>query len=173
MRSDIPRLKLDDLREDHPGVFDDARYVDVGIGWLSIVRDFISMTQAVWPDLEIDELKEKFGSLRIHKATPPEAVRDEVYLADGLAEMRSMYRCEACGEPGYIRRPLEGQFAWLQCRCDEHATDEQRSWPKPDFYENPYVWVAGIKCKYDPVADTLEVIDPPLATLPHDTRYPR
>lgn len=32
MLPDIPRIKLDDLREDFPGVFDTARYVDVGLG---------------------------------------------------------------------------------------------------------------------------------------------
>lgn len=170
---DFPTIKLADLQADYPGVFDTARYVDVGIGWLPIVRDFIVMSQSIWPDLAIDELKEKFGSLRIHKAFPPEAVRDEIYFADGLAEMRSMYRCEVCGGAGFIRRPPDGQFAWLQCRCDEHATEDQRSWPKPDFYQNPYVWVAGIKCKYDPVSDTLEAINPPLGTLPHESRYPR
>ena len=38
---EFPRIKLDDLRADFPGVFDAARHVDVGIGWLPLVRAFV------------------------------------------------------------------------------------------------------------------------------------
>lgn len=39
MRDDFPRIKLDDVQHDQPGVFDSARYVDVG--WLPLIREFV------------------------------------------------------------------------------------------------------------------------------------
>ena len=38
---EYPRIKLDDLRADSPGLFDAARHVGVGIGWLPLVQAFV------------------------------------------------------------------------------------------------------------------------------------
>ncbi|KQQ72456.1 hypothetical protein ASF70_13090 [Rhizobium sp. Leaf321] len=121
MREDIPRLKLDNLRERWPGIFEQARYVDVGVGWLPLIEDFLASGVST-----VVELKEKFGGLRI------DCFDDEPHqqLAKVLAEERSLWRCEVCGEPGFVRRPPSPTFAWWACRCDSHATSDQLAWPQ-------------------------------------------
>ncbi|MEZ0003249.1 hypothetical protein [Sinorhizobium fredii] len=125
---EFPRIKLDDLQSGYPGVFDSARYVDVGIGWLSLIQEFVE--EALLPDasLTVHELKEKWGTLRIWCDTPVVAAR----LAKGKAEMKSAFTCEACGAEGFVRRPPPGRYAWWRCLCDEHASEDQRSWPRRD-----------------------------------------
>lgn len=127
--SDFPRIKHDDLVADYPGVFDSARYVDVGIGWLGLVRDFVNEALPHDPSLEVLEIKEKWGSMRIWADTDVVAAR----LAKGKAESKSGHVCEVCGEPGYVRRPPPGRYAWWRCLCDEHASPDQRSWPRRDI----------------------------------------
>lgn len=124
MRDDFPRIKKDDLVADFPGVFDTGRYFDVGIGWLPLVQAFVQEALPHDPSLTVHELKEKFGSLRIWSDTEVTAAR----LAKAKAEIKSGYVCEACGAAGWIRRPPPDRMAWWRCLCDEHASEDQRSW---------------------------------------------
>lgn len=45
--------------------------------------------------------------------------------------MKSGYTCEVCGAEGFVRRPPPGKWSWWRCLCDEHASEDQRSWPRP------------------------------------------
>ncbi len=123
---DFPRIKLDDLQSDYPGVFDSARWVDVGIGWLGLIQAFV--TEALPHDhaLCVHEIKEKFGTMRIWCDTPVLGAR----LAKGKAEFKSSLTCEVCGAEGFVRRPPPGRWSWWRCLCDEHASEDQRSWPR-------------------------------------------
>lgn len=56
---EFPRIKLDDLVGDFPGVFDAARHVSVGIGWLPLVRTFVGEALPHDPSLSVLEIKEK------------------------------------------------------------------------------------------------------------------
>lgn len=118
------RIKRADLVDDYPGVFDGAKYVDVGIGWLSLVREFVIEALPHDPSLTVLEIKEKFGSMRIWCDT---GIR-EARLAKGKAEIKSGMTCEVCGDGGFIRRPPPDRMAWWRCLCDEHASEDQRSW---------------------------------------------
>ncbi len=101
---DFPRIKRDDLRAEFPGVFDTARYVDVGIGWLPLIRDFVSEALPHDPSFTVYEIKEKFGTMRIWCDTD---VREAV-LAKAKADIKSGLICEVCGSPGYVPPPAAG-----------------------------------------------------------------
>ncbi|RSC21467.1 hypothetical protein EGT36_30225 [Agrobacterium sp. FDAARGOS_525] len=122
--SEYPRIKLDDLVEDFPGVFDAARHVDVGIGRPPLVRAFVSETLPHDPSLAVLEIKEKWGGMRIWCETPVLQAR----LATGKVEIKSGLTCEVCGAAELIRRPPPGRYAWWRCLCDNHASDDQKSW---------------------------------------------
>lgn len=127
MHEDFSRIKLEDLREEFPGVFD-TRWFDVGIGWLPLVRAFVREALPHDPSLQVHELKEKFGSLRIWCDTDVLPAR----LAKAEAECKSAYTCEVCGDEGYVRRPPpDGGWAWWRCRCHTHSSLDQKSWPPP------------------------------------------
>ncbi|MBV2184837.1 MAG: hypothetical protein KUL88_09900 [Rhizobium sp.] len=156
--SDFPRIKRDDLVADYPGVFDSARYVDVGVGWLGLVRDFVNEALPHDPSLSILEIKEKLGSMRIWADTDVVAAR----LAKGKAEIKSGITCEVCGEPGYVRRPPPGRYAWWRCLCDEHASEDQRSWPRRDVGAlTGTMQVGGQWYQYDRATDSMIEIETP------------
>ncbi|MDX1216273.1 hypothetical protein GOL99_12085 [Sinorhizobium medicae] len=155
---EFPRIKLDDLQSDYPGVFDDARYVDVGIGWLPLVREFVAEALPHDPQLAVHELKEKFGSLRIWCDTEVTVVR----LAKGKAEAKSAYTCEVCGADGWIRRPPPGGgYAWWRCLCDDHASPVQRTWGTRRRPTDGTMQFEGQWYRYDRDRDAMLPIDPP------------
>lgn len=59
---DIPRIKRDDLVSDYPGVFETARHVGVGIGWLGLIRTFVEEALPRDPALCILEVKGKWAA---------------------------------------------------------------------------------------------------------------
>ena len=155
---DFPRIKLDDLREDFPGVFDGARYVDVGVGWLPLVRAFVEEALPHDPSLAVLEMKEKWGGLRLWCDTPVLEAR----LAKGKAEIKSGHVCEVCGADGYVRRPPPGRYAWWRCLCDEHASPDQRSWPRRDVGAlSGQMQVCGQWYQYDRDSDSMIEIETP------------
>lgn len=158
MRDDFPRIKLDDLRADFPGVFDSARYVDVGIGWLGLIRDFVAEALPYDPSLTVHEMKEKWGSLRIWADTDVFAAR----LAKGKAEAKSVYTCEACGADGWIRRPPPGGgYAWWRCLCDEHSSPDQKTWGTRSRLMEGMMQLEGQWYRYDRDADKMLPSEPP------------
>lgn len=155
---DFARIKKDDLVADFPGVFDAARYVDVGIGWLPLIRTFVAEALPHDPSLIVHELKEKWGCLRIWADTDITAAR----LAKGKAELKSGYVCEVCGNDGFVRRPPPDRMAWWRCLCDEHASPDQRSWGAR--HQGPlygHMQCHGDWYRYDETTDSMVPSDPP------------
>jgi hypothetical protein len=159
MHNDSPRLKLKDLQADYPGVFDGAHYVDVGIGWLPLIRQFVAEAQRHDHSLSVHELKEKWGKLRIWCDTDVLEAR----LAKAKAECKSAYTCEVCGDEGYVRRPPPGGgWAWWRCRCHTHSSLAQKSWPPPQPRPmTGMMQVHGAWYRYDRASDEMVPSDPP------------
>lgn len=155
--ADFPRIKLDDLRQDYPGVFDSAKYVDVGIGWLPLVRDFLCEALPHDPSLEVLEMKEKFGTLRIWCDTPVLEAR----LAKGKAEVKSGMTCEVCGAEGWLRRPPPGRWAWWRTLCPDHASPDQSEWGQSTRWSAGTMQVDGQWYGYDRETDTMVPIPTP------------
>ncbi len=63
--------------------------------------------------VQIDQIKEKFGSLRYYYTGGDEYIAGMVDLVEEL----STRICERCGKPGKIRTG-----GWLKTLCDEHHT---------------------------------------------------
>ncbi|GEC34026.1 hypothetical protein N181_23195 [Sinorhizobium fredii USDA 205] len=156
---DFPTIKLDDLQSDYPGVFESARYVDVGIGWLPLIQAFVDEALRHDPSLCVHECKEKWGTLRIWCDTDVLPAR----LAKAKAEMKSSFTCEVCGGEGYVRRPPPDRMAWWRCLCDEHASPDQRSWPRrePGRMTGMMQTRGGQWYRYDRDLDQMIPSDPP------------
>ncbi|MEY9831064.1 hypothetical protein ABIA25_002879 [Sinorhizobium fredii] len=156
---DFPRIKKDDLVADFPGVFDTGRYFDVGSGWLGLIREFVTTALPYDPTLVVHEVKEKFGCMRIWWDTDVLEAR----LAKAKAEMKSAYTCEVCGADGYVRRPPPERMAWWRCLCDEHASEDQRSWPRhpPGRMTGMMQTRGGQWYRYDRDLDRMIPSDPP------------
>jgi len=154
---DFPRIKLDDLQSDFPGVFDTAKYVDVGIGWLGLVQDFVREALPHDPSLAVFEIKEKWGGLRIWCDTDVLAAR----LSKGKAEAKSGMTCEVCGAEGWLRRPPPGRMAWWRTLCQEHASPDQAEWGQQTRWSAGMMQYQGQWYQYDRETDAMLPIDTP------------
>lgn len=155
---DFPTIKLADLQEDYPGVFDSAKWVDVGVGWLGLVRDFINEALPHDPSLCVYEIKEKWGTMRCWCDADVLGAR----LAKGKAEAKSAYTCEVCGADGWIRRPPPGGgYAWWRCLCDEHASPDQRKWGTRRRPTDGMMQFEGQWYRYERDRDEMIAVDTP------------
>ena len=70
-----------------------------------------------FPQTEVVQVKEKFGTLRFYTGGGYDDVIG-AYIA--FAENLTALTCEECGAPGKLRRG-----GWVRCLCDEHAKDRE------------------------------------------------
>jgi hypothetical protein len=155
---DFPRIQLEDLQAEYPGVFASARWVDVGVGWLPLIRNFVSEALPHDQSLTVHEIKEKFGAMRVWCDSDVLNVR----LGKSKAEVKSGMTCEVCGAAGYIRRPPPDRYSWWRCLCDQHASEDQRSWPRRDPGKmSGMMQFRGQWYRYDPEIDVMIPSDPP------------
>lgn len=121
----------DVLVERHPDLFKvgtDHRipgHPTVDDGWQDLVERAVTRIAAAVVGapggcLQIVQIKEKFGTLRLYRRAGAgfrHAMGDAVQGAVDLAEARSACTCERCGEPGRLYRDA-GVY---QTACDTHG----------------------------------------------------
>ena len=93
--------------------------IGCGDGWYNIMLSLCSTIQYYTDDkrrenpdfesIKFDQIKEKFGQLRIYTSGYDEAVNQMINLAETLSGLT----CENCGNPGKVR-----YTGWNTCRCD-------------------------------------------------------
>lgn len=89
----------------------------VGDGWASLVREGLA---AVAGRGVLDQVKEKFGGLRLYSSSLPETSEAEnEAMWDALEAImnRSTSICEQCGAPGQ----LVVRGGWYRTACPPHA----------------------------------------------------
>lgn len=152
----------------------------IGFGWVSIIDHFFDVVDRVVPDdveLEIIQIKEKFGGLRLNcrpareeeptsffaidtgtsslrsegvTSSPPTVWENELRMARILAEQRSFHTCEKCGRPGRLRHR-----SLLFTACDQHATDANGK--VAEIHEqNRVIRVDDKRYRYNPEEDKME-----------------
>lgn len=95
-------------------------YLDkyVSCGWYKLLDQLFSYIESIInkDEIEIKQIKNKFGSLRIYLNYKPSVIPDTRDLIDkkiGLIERASHEACEECGELGRLTN-LGGFYT---CRC--------------------------------------------------------
>ena len=122
------------LEETYPKMFS-GQYggVAVGDGWLPIIQVLCShiQTHIDWRNktkegsvtqVVVEQIKEKFGGLRVYFTGGDEYVEGLVKMA----ECWSYNTCEVCGERG---KPNKG--GWISTLCDKCRNKDQ--WNPPEF----------------------------------------
>ena len=100
----------------------------VGKGWwplLETLCDAIN-SHTIWrtkktdaepiPQVVVEQVKEKFGSLRFYYRGGDEYING----LTSMAEQMSSHMCEDCGAPGKIHGG-----GWLKVLCDKHEADRE------------------------------------------------
>ena len=102
---------------------------NVGEGWHPLIKELEEKLNAIDPDFELLQVKEKFGGLRYYvgmvsanhdadKANAGEKL-DQFHQLIALAEAASTHICEECGKPAETK----SYSGWLKTLCDEHAAE--------------------------------------------------
>lgn len=84
----------------------------VGNGWHSLVDEAYDLCEKY--GVEITQVKEKFGQIRIYTGIASEEVADEVDPRIWEIESRSGSICECCGQPS----TLQSRGGWLKSICN-------------------------------------------------------
>lgn len=88
----------------------------IGLGWtgllLPIIKEICKYNKENNGDIEISQIKEKYGTLRIYLSYTPDYISEMIEKA----EEESSHICEECGARGETQE-VSG---WLKTLCDEH-----------------------------------------------------
>lgn len=109
-----------------------GQWVSCDEGWHDLVIDTDRRMRLMWPQYEIHQIKEKFGTLRFYWGIPMsdewDALSEEmrkdiqaIMLAiENDAELRSESTCEKCGDYAHLRNSKY----WVKTLCSTHALEE-------------------------------------------------
>ena len=93
-----------------------------GMGWNKLIYETLDKIQAIVDrdglNIEVTEVKEKFGGLRIYTSS----YTDEIFEITQDAEEQSCHICEICGKPG----ELVEVGGWWMTRCEKCLEDEMK-----------------------------------------------
>ena len=87
-------------------------YIGVSDGWYLILLNLSIALELLDEDIQVTQIKEKFGGLRFYIGPATERAHKLIEEAEEL----SMETCEECGEPGRSRSDLD----WITTLCDMH-----------------------------------------------------
>lgn len=117
---------FDRLRERYPKMYSDTYDMWVDEGWHSILDALSANIQARidWKEklgspiaqVTVEQVKEKFGTLRFYYSGGDELIDGMVIMAESM----SAHMCERCGKPGSVR-----DGGWIKTLCDQHEEERQ------------------------------------------------
>jgi hypothetical protein len=100
----------------------------VGAGWYPIIKalceniqhhiDWKNRKSLVVPQVEVEQIKEKFGGLRFYYTGGDDEISGMVRMAEAWADVA----CEECGAAGKRRNG-----GWIRTLCDKHEEEYQKS----------------------------------------------
>lgn len=96
---------------------------ECGDGWFNILNQLMGNIQhhidsknkkeEVIPQVVLDQVKEKFGTLRFYYTGGDDYIRGMVSMAEAMSGVT----CEVCGKPGETN-----YGGWIKTRCEEHRS---------------------------------------------------
>lgn len=93
-----------------------GRWIGVQRGWYEIVTNADASIAALFPDYEIHQVKEKYGTLRYYCSVEGDPRVEQII---DHAEALSAVTCETCGQPGR----LGSNAGWWMTTCDACEPD--------------------------------------------------
>lgn len=94
--------------------------IDIGVGWYHIIAEINTLLKLIDPEYNLNQVKEKFGTLRYYYELTDYEGNPLTPLATPVVaygESRSGSTCDICGEAGSLDR----SSSWLVTRCKECA----------------------------------------------------
>jgi len=94
---------------------------NVGEGWHEIIRTLEEKLNAIDPEFELLQVKEKFGGLRYYAHTSQPDQGTNFHQLISLAEEATFHTCEQCGKPA----ETHSYRGWLKTFCEEHRAERE------------------------------------------------
>jgi hypothetical protein len=98
--------------------------IAVGKGWFGIltqlcqnIQSHIDWKKGECAQVEVEQLKEKFGGLRFYYTGGDEYISGLVTMAESMSGIT----CEECGAPGE-----SGGQGWISTLCETHRTERDQ-----------------------------------------------
>ena len=95
---------------------------ECGDGWFNIIDQLMHNIQGhidwknrdfeIVPQVTLDQVKEKFGTLRFYYSGGDDAIDGMVRMAEAMSSVT----CEECGKLGELRKDI----GWYLTLCDKH-----------------------------------------------------
>ena len=95
---------------------------ECGDGWFQILNqlcqniqhhiDWKNKKEETVPQVVVEQVKEKFGTLRFYYSGGDDYIRGLVSMAESMSGVT----CEECGNPGTL-----STSGWWKCKCAEHG----------------------------------------------------
>lgn len=139
-------------------------------GWKTIIEETDAMLAYLDPDYEINQVKEKFGTLRYYyEGGKTQLVRDIMDAVVRLAEYESAYTCEGCGNSSRRSDSSKGikwddsavtkvRNGWYKTICDTCAPEGYASTEKLEKLDS----IADMEIYISKVRETIEDGQDPL-----------
>jgi hypothetical protein len=102
------------------------RLTAVGPGWHPLLLRLHTQLLALDADYQVEDLKEKFGAVRVHIATTSGPAEPDVRRLVLSVEEQSATTCEFCGATGRRRRRGDAPHGWIKAVCDPCHTEWSR-----------------------------------------------
>jgi hypothetical protein len=100
---------------------------ECGDGWFNILNqlmgniqhyiDWKNKKEEVVPQVTLDQVKEKFGTLRFYYSGGDDKIDGMVRMAESMSGVT----CEVCGNPGTTEGP-----GWITTLCEEHRNARKK-----------------------------------------------
>jgi hypothetical protein len=101
---------------------------ECGDGWFPILNqlmgniqhhiDWANKKEEVVPQVVLEQVKEKFGTLRFYYTGGDDYIRGLVSMAESMSGIT----CEECGKPG-----TSTSGGWIKTACQEHGGEDYES----------------------------------------------
>jgi len=103
---------------------------ECGDGWFQILNQLMGNIQnhidwsnrngEVVSQVTLDQVKEKFGTLRFYYTGGDDYIRGMVTMAESMSGVT----CEECGNPATTNWPTLPQGGWVRTVCKEHGGED-------------------------------------------------
>lgn len=118
---------LNELPKKYPSLFkNDSFHFECGNGWYDLLDVLCSILERrrrrgsiPTNDIDIIQIKEKFGGLRFYCYGTDDYINGMIDFAEKI----STRICEECGNPGKL---VNSNTGWLHTACEEHATRREK-----------------------------------------------
>ena len=95
--------------------------IECGVGWYKLIDNTLMKIKKLYPKIEIVQIKEKFGMLRVYTGGIPYKVSRRIQTIIQKAEQTSGIICEQCGKPGKVCK-ING---WYSTLCERHEKQKR------------------------------------------------